>query len=84
MISHSLRSVPLGEIPLGCEQLGIENRRARGTANRVMTERYKAIVKDPIASDAANGNAHPSARIPVKPWLGTVGFVSHDNWTLRG
>src|SRR6266702_7467406 len=71
------------EIPSRHQQLRIQNRRARRSTNRIVTERDTSIIQDFVGRQAANGNAHPVSRIAIQPRLRSIGLLTDDNRPRR-
>src|SRR5262245_40808859 len=54
---------------LGLHQLGIEDRRAGGTADRVVSERDELVREHRTGTDASDGDRHAIAKIRVEARL---------------
>src|SRR5436190_10361418 len=57
------------------QQLRVEDRRARGAANRVVHERDHAQVEHVARAEAADADGHAALAIAIEPRLRTVGRV---------
>src|SRR5439155_1539159 len=66
----------------GCEQLGVQDGRARGAADRVMGQRHEAVVEHAVGEQAPHRDAHAVPGVPVETRLRSVGLVAHHDGSL--
>ena len=69
--------------PLRVHQLGVQNRRAGGAANRIVSQRDELGVHHRALAQAADGDRHAAAEVRIEPRLRPVRFLHHDDRRLR-
>src|SRR5687767_5002467 len=68
---------------LGEEQLRVQDRRAGGAADRVVTEHDELEAEDRVLAHAPDDRGHPPLRVAVEHGLRAVRLVADDDRTLR-
>src|SRR4029453_13394886 len=65
------------------EKFRIENRRAGGSANRVVTAKPEFVIKNGAGLDRSDHHSHAIASVAVQPWLGPFNIALHENARAR-
>src|SRR5688572_20997556 len=68
------------ETPLAREDLGVQNRRARRAADRIVPERLELPLEHGAAAETAHGDAHPAGTVRVETRLRAVVLRARKDW----